>query len=56
MGNLAVYGAMGLVKSFTKTKNIGELTTGFRDTISEGRESLEVRDSTGIKDFNKVVF
>jgi hypothetical protein len=32
IGNLAVYGAMGFVKSFTKTKNIGELAVSFRDS------------------------
>jgi hypothetical protein len=32
MGNLAVYGAMGMVKSFTKTKNIGELAVSLRDS------------------------
>ena len=26
LGNLVVYGAMGFVKSFTKTKTLGELT------------------------------
>jgi len=32
IGNLAVYGAMGFVKGFTKTKNIGELAVSFRDS------------------------
>ena len=31
MGNLAVYGMMGLVKSFTKTKTLGELTAEFKE-------------------------
>ncbi len=30
MGNLAMYGALGLVKSFTKTKSLSELTESFR--------------------------
>lgn len=35
MGNLAVYGAMGLVKSFTKTKNMSDLGVSLRDSIEE---------------------
>lgn len=31
LGNLAVYGAMGLVKSFTRTKTLGELAAEFRE-------------------------
>ncbi len=31
MGNLAMYGMLGLVKSFTKTKSIGQLAVGFKD-------------------------
>ena len=31
MGNLAVYGMTGLVKSFTKTKTLGELTAEFKE-------------------------
>lgn len=30
MGNLAMYGILGLVKSFTKTKSIGELAVSFK--------------------------
>jgi diacylglycerol kinase (ATP) len=53
IGNLAVYGAMGLLKSFTKTKNIGELAVSFRDSVkTEERESLE---ASGLN-FNKAVF
>lgn len=31
MGNLAMYGVLGLVKSFTKTKSLGELAVSFKD-------------------------
>lgn len=48
IGNLAMYGMVGLAKSFTKTRTVGELTASFRDTVREGeRGSLEVREGTG---------
>lgn len=33
MGNLAMYGMLGLVKGFTKTKTVGELTKTFRQSL-----------------------
>ena len=31
IGNLAVYGALGLVKGLTKTKNVSELLSHFKE-------------------------
>lgn len=42
MGNLAVYGAMGLVKSFTTTKTIKDLTRSLR----ENHLSIEINGNT----------
>lgn len=42
MGNLAVYGAMGLVKSFTTTKTVKDLTRSLR----ESRLSIEIKGNT----------
>lgn len=32
-GNLVVYGAMGVVKSFTKTKTVGELAHDLKEIV-----------------------
>jgi hypothetical protein len=49
IGNLAVYGMVGLVKSFTKTKTVSELSLSFKDTHrGKERESLEVRENTSV--------
>lgn len=35
MGNFVIYGMMGCIKSFTKTKNIGELISQFKYSIEQ---------------------
>ena len=35
IGNMLVYGVMGIAKSFTKTKNVGQLTHSFKQNTLE---------------------
>jgi hypothetical protein len=35
IGNMLVYGTMGMVKMFTKTKTLGELTQSLRESYQE---------------------
>ena len=47
IGNMLVYGAMGIAKSFTKTKKVGELTHSFKQNTLEieikSRDSISAR-------------
>lgn len=42
LGNLVVYGTMGFVKAFTKTKTVGELTNQFYELVPESLAEQDI--------------